>query len=370
MSLKSGQFYSWASLFTILFLTGCLEHQYSIILYPDGTSDLIWRVSGDQYDLFDGMTLFPDSTIWTITREIEEKEDETLYHLTASLSGVPVEKVTSLWDWKTSPADTLYFLPQIQTRRKGFFLIDRYYVEVTFPSRQYNELYGDIWEFIPEECRALEDVERLRSIPSSEVDLLQKKFALGIIQWNRARYIRAFDLVWDIARKRDIPLGDTTSDAYHITRSAWVDDLHTFLNQLDVPKPEIVNLDWWSDLRPQFIGHFADILPHQYLPIITDIANALERGYLITRDMQDDRFTFHAQLPGFILHSNGTRLSSRQVEWRLNGKELQNRSAILYANSLRVRPVPAVAILGFIVGAIMGLLYRKNTSKANLRSYG
>jgi|GEM_PF-1484262 len=357
----------WCLPLILAFLAGCLQHSYEFVIHPDGSANIVYEVSGDVADLEDGLELHPDSTIWEMNRTVEEREGKTVHRITASARAVSVDDWGRLFDWARLPADTIYpsrsFI--LDLNRNPLYTIYRF--AGLFGSREYLARYGDTWDFIPPECHALEDDESRQALAPGREEELEKMFALGIIQWNRARYERAFDRLWSIAQSRGIALPDSGSDVHSITRTGWADDLRRYLNSLDIPNPESANLDWWEDLRPQFLGRFADFVDPARIPMIGDIADALEQEYKATRDLQDDKFEVKASLPGILIRTNGDRESPRKVVWEFKGETLQRSDGFMIAVAILPDYVNILGILVILMSGIGLITFRRRIRRSGGR---
>ncbi len=347
--------------FTLLFislsvfcLSGCLEHNYEFKVHPNGSIDCKITIRGDLVDMMDGTDLFPDTTLWQV-KHITESDDRETTHIIEAFSHIEDPNLlSSLFLWSKNPADSLFLKKDFKLDIDRNILYHRWRFYGILSSRQFNNLYGDIWDFVPEECRLLEDNYQYEQMPSSDIDMLEKKFALGIIQWNKARYERIFERIFLKAQYRDSSLLDTSSDEYTIARSGWFDDLHRYLNQLDVPQPETVNLDWWKELRPQFLGRFADFLPAEKLNLIADLADAVEKEYHISRDIKDDVYRIKLTLPGWIIRTNGDK-ESGSLKWEFDGEFLQNYDALINAESIEIDYINIICLTIALV--LLGIMY-------------
>lgn len=347
-----------------LSLAGCLEHNYDFKVHPNGVIDCHIFIRGDLVDMDDGMDIFPDTSVWQVSRRIEEGEKETVHIIEANAQLDNPLDLSSLFNWSKEPADSLHLRRAFDLKVEKNILFSRWRFSGLFISRSYNRKYGDIWDYVPAECRVLEDEAQLNQMSSSDVDLLEKKFALGVIQWNRARFECVFERIWMNARRSDSSLADTSSIEYNIARSGWFDDLHRYLNLLDVPKPEVVNLDWWVDLRPQFLGRFADFLPMEKIDFIADIADAVEREYLITRDMRDDIYRVRISLPGWTLKTDGQKDSGDCI-WEFTGEYLHNEDGVINAESIQFDFINMTGIILIIaIGLSLIYFYRKSRKTA------
>lgn len=324
-------------LVSILFSTGCLEHTYYISILPDNSADLSYEMRGDRIDMYDNRELKPDSTVWNVESRIEEKDDETTHILYCTVETDHFSAVDSLLSWGRSDKDTIHLQRNIRIIKEQKLLGVGWSLKGVIKSRDFTIRYGDIWKFVPPECRALENEEEKEKLLPDDLDILEKKFALGILQWNRNRLENRLDKVWEILKSRHNEIGDTTEIVYSIVKAGWRDDLHRYLNELDVGDPTVANLDWWDDLRSVFAGRLVDISGPLLANEIVDVADALENEYQITKDIEDDLFVFKVNLPGRVMNHNAFEFANDGwLRWEYNGKYIQNEEAAIFAETFDI----------------------------------
>ncbi len=339
-------------------LSGCLEHRYHISVLSDQTVNLRYELRGDRIDLEDGNELLPDSVQWSIERKVEESEDQTTYVLKGGISLSSTEELASALDWRKKSGDSIYFRPITSFSTRSILWGKILEFKTIIPSRKFNESYGDIWEFVPEECRAIEDEEALKLLPADDVKMLELKFGLGVIQWNRARYERAFDVVWNISQTKKLLLPDENQTGYYVAKAGWTDDIHTYLNSLDVGKPQTANLNWWADLRSQFLSRFSNLTDASSVVLVAEIADVIERKYLVSKDLDDDNFHFELTSPGFVSANNGSR-TDQSVSWEFSGKDISNQEMVMVASTYQLDYLQ-ITITLFIIGIVIVLILRRN----------
>jgi len=333
----------------LLGLTGCLEHRYFITTLPSDRVKIHFELRGDRADIEDGNELLPDSILWGLTRTVEETEDETTHIYIGERVLEHSRDLASSMKWGRTPDDSVHFTPAVSLESQSFPFCRVWTLKGIFSSRRFIELYGDMWEYVPEECRVLQDSEASESLSADETLILERKFGLGIIQWTRARYERSFDAIWTSARLRPELLKDTTVASMAIIRTGWVADLHAYLNNFDVGDPQTTNLNWWKDVRQMLLGRFVEVAEVSRIEELGRIADAVENTYLISKDMEDDKFVVEATLPGRIIKTNGLK-NDGKVSWEIAGKDFQNET--LYLKSLSIEPEwpqIAIGIVAFVV---------------------
>lgn len=338
-------------------LPGCIEHKFKIYVTPEDQINIVYEARGDRIDLEDGFDTFPDSLAWNLTRSKEESENETTHILAGSLDLQEISGLNAALDWKTSADDTIHLQRTFNLKKTQKLFGIAYIFNVEFTSFKFDELYGDIWDYIPIECKALDDEDQLSKIPDDQVKILESKFAFGLLQWNRIRYENRFKQTWEILKSRIDDLNDTTETSFSIAFAGWTDDLHQYLNNLEIEDPNTVNLEWWQDLGPIFLGRFIDLVgvgPAEMLHRITD---ELEKKYQIAKDVEDDQFHITIQLPGKTYKHSGNLKEEGIIEWTIPGKDVLNTSFQLEAESI-VFSYWRIGVTALIVILLIGILGR------------
>lgn len=344
--------------YILLFLTGCLEHTFKINVFNESNIELQYSGRGDRLDWDDDGQLLPDSTLWNLVRTIEEKEDETIHVIQGSLNIDSLALLSNFWNWNNTQDDTSHLQRSFNVSTNSS-LFGRYWIfEGKLKNRNFLNLYGDIWDFVPEECRVLENDELLSDLSTDEIEQLEQKFSIGVLQWNLARYANNFHRVWLKAQNAHKSLPDTSTIEYSIAHSGWRDDLHIYLNQLDVSSPKTVNLDWWEDLRSVFIGRMFDITGPAHIYEIKSIADSFEREYQISKDVEDDTYNILIKLPGKTLGGNGEKGDDGWYSWSFNGNTLLNEDATLTLKSFELS-LTRVAIAAFVLILLLNLIKRR-----------
>ena len=341
----------------LLLLNGCIEHTFNISIINGETVKIEYHAKGDPMDFDDEGQLMPDSLSWQVHKWTEKKDDEKEYHLEAFRSIDLSADLNSILDWKRNIHDTLYLKSDYKLEREQKIFGVTWHFRGILYSRNFKIIYGDIWDYIPSECKALEDENQKKSMSSDEIQILEDKFALGVIQWNISRYDNLFDRVWQKAAVHISGLKDTSETILSIARAGWAEDLHQYMNNLDIKNPSTLNLDWWSDLRPLFLGRLVDVTGSETADIFSRIGDSFEREYQITKDIEDDSYKFNLELPGTTSATNGSKGKEGQIKWEITGGDLQNEDKIMTLRTFELSIWRAV-IAAFILILILNLIRR------------
>ncbi len=332
----------------LLFSIGCIEHNYHLRVFPDGSVFVHVEMKGDNYDFADGHEQFPPE-FWNTERDTLVKDDETMIVISGSAISDNLDSLDALLAWSVTSSDTVFLQKSAVTTMKNRLFGVEYSVEVVFHSRRFDDLYGSIWEFVPEECRSLDDPAAEEYLTTNDYKILEQKFALGILQWNRSRYAKRMKRTWMSLKQRLPDIPDTSSTIFSIVSAGWEDDVHRYLNQLDIDEPSFASLDWWDDLRPVFLGRIVDVCGVESIILAKNIVEAVEEEYEVTRDLEDDVIKFSMVLPGKITQTNGLRMEDGSVEWEVKGREVANEDvtfkAVSFEPSLWRIALSAMALL-------------------------
>ncbi len=356
------------SLFAILLmsLSGCLEHRYTITALPNDGLNLAYQARGDLPDLEDGLDLFPDTLRWHLARTVEEKEDETTHILSGEIDIVGYSLLESTFDWRKSLQDSIYFLPQFSLKKDTGLFGVRYLFQCLLLSRDFDLKYGDVWKYAPPECRVLEDNPEQSGLGSEDIEELEEKFAAASIQWNIDRYKNRLFKVWVALKMSGAFIPDTSDAVFSIALAGWSDDLRLFLNDLDIPDPKVVDLEWWGEVKPMFLGRLVDLCGIDNAVLIRDLSVAIEKEYQISKDLKDDNFTFSVNIDGQTITTNGKKAEDGYYTWEVPGSNILNDSKVieLETYSFNLWRISASAILALM---LLGILMRKFRTGRNLK---
>ncbi len=350
------------SLIPVTLLCGCIEHTFNLTVLPESEIEIVYNASGDVMDFNDDGQLMPDSTIWNIRTWTEKRNDETVHNVEARLRLADLLELNKQLNWQHSDADSVHLQSSFTVEKLPKLLGTIWRFTGVMFSRDFNKIYGDIWDYVPADCKALEDAKLMEKMTSGEIEILEEKFALGVIQWNINRFKRLFDRVWDAAMIHLPDLTETSETTLSIARTGWEEDLHQYLNELEIGEPSVANLDWWTDLRPIFLGRLIDVTGPQTADLLGRIGDAIEHKYQISKDIEDDQYNFIVTMPGKTISSNGSPSKEGHIKWELPGKELQNEDIIMTAKNFELstwRAVIMIFLVVLILNYVRRLLFRR-----------
>ena len=345
-------------------ISGCIEHTFNISVLPEGGVDIVYHAEGDIMDFNDEGQLMPDSTVWNLRIWDEKRDDKEVHHVEAVLHLDNLSDMDTILNWQQSPDDTLHLRNNFTLKRIHRLFGVTYQFTGILYSRRFNATYGDVWNYVPSECQLLEDQEKMDVLSSTEIEILEEKFALGVIQWNIARFTNRFDKVWKLASAHQPNLTDTSETILSIARAGWVEDLHQYMNNLDIERAATLNLNWWTDLRPVFLGRLIDITGPNSADLFGRIGDSIEREYQISKDVEDDIYRFVVDLPGRKSSHNGEVHDNGKIAWEFSGKGLLNEDGIMTAKSFEIsimRTVMAALLVVIIFSLVRRLIRRRGS---------
>ncbi len=320
----------------VIIQSGCVEHSLKLTVLSENKLNIDYTMQGDRIDMEDGLEHIPDSTIWNSSRSIKENDDETIHIFKSSLLLDSLELLSEALDWSKNSPDSVYLFKKAKVNVNEYFFLKIYTFYGYFQSRNFTHKYGDIWDYIPLECKVLENDNTVDAMTSSEVEILEKKYALGLIQWNRARYEQRFHKVWKIMKHKLADLRSIPQSSFSIAFSGWKDDIRQHLNSIDADNPDLLALEWWEDLRPQFLGHFVDLLGMENISLVEQVSESIDKDYRISRDLDDEQFELELILPGIALNSDGTKQDDGSLIWKFSGKELMDGDIDMHSQSIQL----------------------------------
>lgn len=342
-------------IFLTAFLNGCIEHTFNLRVIEDHFN-LSYEARGDRMDLDDGRELFPDTVIWKSSWRKEQQDDETVHILESSLPPQPLTRLNQMLNWGKSSADSVHLTRTAVLKRRATLFGSNWSFNGVFHSRQFDTSYGSIWEFVPEECRALEDDQEKEKLMPNEIELLENKFALGIMQWNKARFDRRFDKILTAIQASHPEVGAIDADSIEMAKGEWESYLHRFLNELEIVDPTVVDLNWWDEIRVEFAALMSKAVGEKFRSDILNIGDALENEYQITKDLEDDRFNFKIDLPGSVTKTDGTE-ENEWIVWTFYGRDLLNADKSMSAVSFQPS-IWKIGIAAFVVIVLLNFLRR------------
>ncbi len=363
----------------LLLLNSCLMHEYKITALEDGRVSYEYTASGDSADLYDGLNSLPDTVMW----EVEEGTDidtsgdspDTSYFYRAWRHFRPSKRRPLPESFGVDYVDyaQLDLRHPLKAQRQELFFMVNYILDFRFESRRKAELYGDPFDYIPEEVRALEEAE---SLDDSTKERLEGEFRDGYVRWGiqvfQSRFLSSVRKSLEMHPEIEISV-ETLSSA----EAALVEFLHIAMDNVRVEEAEDV-CDLWNTVQDSGYGIIEEQLNFlgdtTFFLDMRSVGRMLAREYDITKDLGDDGFKVEVSLPGVIRSSNadsmvvdstGTGEVRRWLVWEFNGETLADSTVTLAAISTIYRPFRiggAAVILVIVLGWIIYRMVRKQKS--------
>jgi hypothetical protein len=291
---------------------------------------------------------------------------ETTYSYQAVAVFSAKDKIPSHFGQDTSSFASLQLEHPLTVKKQDLFFLVNYYADFKFLDRRSKALYGDPWDYIPLECKALDQAD---SLTDSVREDLEAKREAGYIQYTAVMlkdlYLKALNIT--LKKRADIVVDSI------LLREAG-DTLQEILTQRLTNQQLNENSDlgqlWASDFSASY-----ELLRNKLkLPddstLVSEIqsaGNLLTKEYLITEDLNDESFVVDISVPGIIRSSNSDTLEGEFQRWQFNGADLADSTitislvATIY-HPLRLYIAGGILVIG--IGIFLWALLKPKKTNA------
>jgi hypothetical protein len=245
--------------------------------------------------------------------------------------------------------------------RTPLFFVSFYNFECRFEGRNRTELEGDLWMYIPEECRVLESGEDT-TLSDHERLILEEKYAAGMIIWNTERYkLRAREIITrSMANRPEVDLPQQWVDSAMVEADSLID---AYASSIAVVDLDLVNLEWWDDLAPrinQILTENLNIIGDTIIfGEIVQVGELLEMRHQVTEDLMDESFKIRTDMPGRVISDNSLAMEEGVLIWTFNGEDLEDDDILLKATSLYLYPGRIIGVLVLALAVFLAVKLRK-----------
>ena len=341
----------------LLLLSSCLQHHFKITVNQDGSVDYQYTASGDSADLYDELISLPKGLPWEIEEYIEidtsDSEPDTVYYYRAKAHFAQGEPLPAAFGGETVDFASVDLQHPLTIRRQDLFFMVNYYFDFRFPSRRWLELYGNPKDYIPEECRILEETDSLDEVIKAELEAKEEQ---GYKIWLAVTVSDFFikSLRQYITENPQAPI-DTLK--FTQVREELKEFFIIYFSSIDS------ELDDSSALSSIFPKGFEILKENLGLPRdealydeLMSIWRAFEREYMMTLDLGDEAFTTELYLPGKLRSSNADSVSEF-IGWEFDGADITDSTIVLSAVSTIYRQ-EQLYIAGVILIIVIVLLVK------------
>lgn len=325
------------AIFIIIALSSsCLKHRFSFTVTEDGSVEYKYRASGDSTDLYDGLTILPDKDKWYVSEIVEVdtasgKPDTMFSYIAAKNFTDGTSLPANFADDNPELAGIALAHPSSLKRQNLFFMVN-YIFEMTFLSREKTKLFGSPDDYIPEECKLLEDGG---SVSDSLRSILENIRDEGYREWAVDLFINRYLHSIEYAGKNNPKLS-----AFSEKITTFEDSVRVYL-YLSLGKyfeTDDVNFnDIWGEISPGGYDIMSGILGiDQDSEIFQEIekrAKHLNTQLAATSDLDDDNFIIEVNLPGKVRSTNADSLSGSTLIWEFGGSDIADSTIFLSAVS-------------------------------------
>ena len=320
-----------------LFLTSCLQHQFSFTITEDGILNYEYGASGDSLDLYDGFILLPEGMPWIIEKSFEidssGESTDTIHHYRAKNRFADPQAIPASFGLEHLEFASLTMEHPLRFKRQNLFFMVNYLFDLRFTGRNKTTLYLDPGNYIPEECAELENPDSLSAERREYLEKLQedgyKKWYVNLLQ---KRFFSSLEhsckmhpeIQFDSTK---IELAETSLQEYlnHLLTKDYFEEISS-------------ETDLWN-----FVFHPGyDILEEKLnflgdTTFFVDMRTAgemLTREYNATEDLSDDTFLIELNMPGNLKSANADSTTADQtLIWQFNGEDFADSTIVMTAVS-------------------------------------
>jgi len=318
-----------------LISSSCLQHKHKITVLEDGTVEYEYTASGDSADLYDGLTVLPEGIPWEIEvysqLDTTEGRNDTVYYYKARAKFPKGSKLPGGFGLENPEFAQISLAHPLKVKCQELFFLTNYVFEFSFNNRNSKKLYGDLWDYVPEECRKLETGDSLSEAEKAD---LEGKYIIGARKWYLQMLQNRFHRSLIEAMKKNpkvqvdtanIERAFTTLDEYLLKKFVEIEKLETFDGRYVWKE---VFTEGYNLLEEQlnFLGDTT------FFVDMRTIGEILSKEYDVTEDLSDEMITVELKLPG-VSKSNNADTVMQNLVWEINGDDIRDSTVVLSAMS-------------------------------------
>ena len=320
---------------TAIFLS-CLEHRFGFTIQEDGSVEYKYKVFGDSLDLYDKYTSLPGNDNWYITEVVDvdtsgEKPDTNHTYIASADFSAGSDLPSNFAASGSANADAFLQFPTSIKRQNLFFLVS-YIFDMTFSSREMSVMFGSEDDYIPEECKVLDNEG---GISDSLRAVLEAKRDDGYLNWMvdmfSGRYMKSIRYASE--KNSDFSIEAQKS-------ALFSDSVKVYLHSALKKYFEMTDLDFntiWSEVSPQGYDILTDMLDidndSEVFRDIESHADFLNLHLAVSNDLEDENFVVEITMPGKVTSTNADTVTSNGLVWEFSSKDFADSTFTLSAVS-------------------------------------
>jgi hypothetical protein len=354
-----------------MFGSGCISHSFLYKFDLAGNCDFTYTARGDSADIFSPPGSYPTEPFFQVKTRKEVDSTGTETFILEAHRVLPGDSLPETMGLRSAPGAEVFLEHPAKLKRTSLFFAVVFKFDGIFKGRNRTEIEGAKWDFIPEECRVLENDEDSLGLSEADRIVLKEKYAEGLLKWNKERYKRRIREILKRAQQQHPDI--KVPDEWLNTALAETDSLierHTSVLNFD--ELNLSDLEWWDDLAPE-----VNLILSENLNIIGDstlkaeiihIGELLEMRHQVTEDLMDESFEVRVDLPGRVLKSDAKAMDTGVLIWKFKGEDLADEDISLPAFSLYLFADRIVGILVLAVALFIAIRLRRASPESKEES--
>lgn len=304
------RFFKPVSLLLVLLSISCVEHVFTVVVFPEGNFDVIYSAHGNREDLVDMDFPLPADSSWRIISTLDTGESESYDYSATKWFGKNEPVPDNFYQGDSLYGPSLLKHP-MEIKTQYWFLNKTYTFTCTFEDRKVSSRYPKLAQRFREE--------------SEDEDWLGQALTY-IFRETLAQTDVGFNLSPVLTRELEEWL-----------ESSVISVSDTLLaEQFDVLKAEGLNR-----LKASLDSTKAALMDSIFKQLVDEVK--------ITDDLADDEFEFQLILPGEIVDTNADTTRGDTIFWKFGLSKYMDENFQMYAKSRLVYPGRYKVLIGLVL---------------------
>jgi len=281
-------------LFFIIIFTSCVEHNISIIVYPEGSFDYDHSATGDKKDLLDFDFPLPTGLDWVINHNFNENSEE--YHFRAVKNFKDGENFPQSFFNSDSISNEILLDHHFSIDYSNKFIRENWDINITYSSRKASEKYPLVVQFLKDQDNP----------PADWV-------------FNGLTYIFNQAL-------SETDIGFNLEPMVKLDLEHWLNKINQNYNNESLQS----NFEF---IKNEGIKIICKNLLEKASIQFTDLVDKYENEARITIDLADDIIELTTVMPGLLISSNADSTFGDTLLWRFSGVDILDDDFVISAQS-------------------------------------